>query len=122
MPERGKEEHETSGDANSYPSPWRWGDDPGIRLLDSNGKNVVSCDGFAVWGHGYSYVPSYGSAPPPVVRELIRIAPEMEALLRRALVDLKTLDLAEGGACGPAYSRCDVEALLSALDAARGPR
>jgi hypothetical protein len=55
-----------------HPAPWEWG--IGV-LMDASGDRVLFAEGP---GHVYVEVPS------PLARELIRLAPELEELLRKA--------------------------------------
>ncbi len=101
MSDQGKPEH---------PAPWRWVPGSSSRkdplaanwLADANGVILVSPD-----------VDEEIEIASPVVSELIRLAPEMEALLRRAVDLLDTL----GGGGSPVA--IESAALLAAIDAAR---
>ncbi len=95
-----------------HPAPWGWAYvHEAVVLVDANGLSVFAVD----------------PAPSPIVRELIALAPEMEALLRETE---KALNLDGGHDCSTCkmstwqveavhWIGCARAALLDKLDAAR---
>ena len=107
-------------DPVEHSAPWRWRPDENghtdLHLVDANGDTITLGDETL-------------DEAPPFTRELIRLAPEMEALLRS--IEWKADTRWEGGCCpscngrrdvgGPSghFADCKLAALLAALDAAR---
>jgi hypothetical protein len=64
-----------------HPAPWKWegnSDDQWI-LRDAYGNDLLDARAESAYGEGWS---AGGVSPTHLARELIRLAPEMEALLR----------------------------------------
>lgn len=95
-----------------HPPPWRWDYKPSARVPWA----LVDADNMSM---GVVAVMPDADAIPPDVRELIRLAPTMEALLRKCEWDTG----GECPACGDAGrvhgSDCELASVLAALDAAR---
>lgn len=102
-----------------HPAPWAWNADDG-GLYDSEGGDII-------WGVGDRKV----AVSSVVVREMLRLAPEMEAMLRSFEWRADTRWI--GGCCPSCnarrgavpskptshFSDCKLAALLAAIDAAR---
>lgn len=101
----------TGADASrEHPAPWQWhGDDREGWILRDGAKDESDPAGRLLVWEAQEAMWTAG----PGVRELIRLAPELEALLRRAVELL--------GALGASGSPVAIEsaALLATLDAAR---
>lgn len=108
-----------------HPAPWRWIEDATktvqgeVALVDANGAIVVeavNCNGY---DDGSIAVVSCES---PVARELIRLAPEMEALLRKiewaGAMDWCPCCNRRGSADGH-FGDCALAEILDLMDATR---
>jgi hypothetical protein len=113
--------------SDKHPAPWQWAmttDSGGIRkpwrLEDANGREVISGE--------FDFDDPNVRLASPLAGELIRLAPEMEAALRR----LEWISDREETACyecgvvfhafepAPAHETgCSIGTILAALDAAR---
>ncbi len=110
--------NESNKTRDAHPAPWRW-DDYG--LLDANGKRIVYEQGAIGPDDGGVAVET------PAVAELIRLAPEMEALLRQVQYGGDYYHDCPWCQCTGSHDMtttlnhgpCPLGTLLDALDAAR---
>jgi hypothetical protein len=123
-----------------HPAPWAWRYSPsgaGWELRDSNGGIIIGSESL----DGKHWVVTGAGVSDPV-RELIRVAPDMEAALRKMEWSVTLPDTEGGGRCCPDCkcdadpvtwgqglkiikhravhaNECSIGTILAALDAAR---
>lgn len=90
---------------DDHPAPWRWDEGPFSGVMDANDEVIVCANIYA----------GVDTAT-PLVRELIRLAPEMEVLLRLS-VDRDDCLTCDG--LSEHRSDCKLAALVATIDAAR---